>query len=416
MFTCTMALLAVMSGPTAGAAWQPEVGPSTRSVPAEAPETARFWVRPGYEVSVAAADLPGARFMEMSPHGRLLVSRPGMGDILELRDEDGDGTYERWTAFVSDRPTVHGLCWHDGWLWFSTTGSIHKARDTDGDGRAEEIVDVLPVGKLPRGGSHWWRSLLVTNDAIYTSIGDGGNISDQTDSERQKIWRFATDGSGKTLFCSGIRNTEKLRLRPGTRELWGMDHGSDWFGKEAGDTTGNQPITDLNPPEEINHYEEGLFYGHPFVVGNRLPRYEYLKREDIHELAAQTIPPAWSAPAHWSPNGFCFVPEVGADGAAGLGAPGRPGALPADHAGDMIAAFHGSWNSSVPVGYCVARVLFDDERGRPYGLLELVRTLEEQDVLARPVDCVMAPDGSVLFSSDAPGRIYRLRWTGRAPR
>ena len=26
----------------------------------------------------------------------------------------------------------------DGWLWFSTTGAIHKARDTNGDGKADE--------------------------------------------------------------------------------------------------------------------------------------------------------------------------------------------------------------------------------------------------------------------------------------
>jgi glucose/arabinose dehydrogenase len=35
-------------------------------------------------------------------------------------------------------------------------------------------------------------------------------------------------------------------------------------------------------------------------------------------------------------------------------------------------------------------------------------------VLARPVDCVQAPDGSILFSTDLPkGRIYRIRYVGK---
>lgn len=363
----------------------------------------QFRVRSGYVCTDAAPDVPGARFLEVDGRGTLYVSRPRpWGDILALRDEDGDGVYEKRTAFVTDRPSVHGLYWRDGWLWFTTTGTVEKARDTDGDGVADEMVAVIPRGELPAGGGHWWRSLLVTDDAIYTSIGDGGNISDQRDTERQKIWRFDLEGKNKTLFASGIRNTEKLRLRPGTTEVWGIDHGSDWFGRPLGDTQGNHPVTDVYPPDELNHYVEGGFYGHPFVVGDRIPRYEYQDREDIHELAARTITPAWNFGAHWAGNGFCFVdPAVNE----------RTGGLPADHGGDLFAAMHGSWNSSRPVGYCVARVLFDPETGRPYGLLKIVDTLEPATgrPLARPVDCVQAPDGSIIWSSDAPGSIHRLR-------
>ena len=46
-------------------------------------------------------------------------------------------------------------------------------------------------------------------------------------------------GKDKKLWCSGIRNTEKLVIRPGTDEIWGMDHGSDWFGKRSAIPRGN---------------------------------------------------------------------------------------------------------------------------------------------------------------------------------
>lgn len=391
----------------AASAPQPQGGADRPEPPSNNP-AAQFWVRDGYECALAAADIPGARFLEVGPDGVVYVSRPRSGDIIALRDVDGDGVYEQRTTFVADRPTVHGMDFHDGWLYFTTSGSIEKARDADGDGVAtgDEIVPVIPVGQLPRGGGHWWRSILVTDDAIYTSIGDAGNISDQTATERQKIWRFDHAGQNKTLFASGIRNTEKLRLRPGTTEVWGIDHGSDWFGRPLGDTQGNQPITDLNPPDELNLYVEGGFYGHPFIVGDRIPRYEYRDREDIHDLAARTIPPQWKFGAHWAGNGFCFIdPDLNA----------ATGAFPADHGGDLFAAFHGSWNSTRPVGYCIARILFDPHTGRPYGLLQIVSTLDPRtgEVRARPVDCVQAPDGSVLWSCDATGAVYRIRAAGR---
>ena len=73
------------------------------------------------------------------------------------------------------------------------------------------------------------------------------------------------------------------------------------------------------------------------------------------------------------------------------------------------------------MGYQVARVMFDKDSklgGGPCGLQTVVKTLVKDEggqwnALARPVDCVQAPDGSVLFSSDVPiGRVYRIRWKG----
>jgi glucose/arabinose dehydrogenase len=77
-------------------------------------------------------------------------------------------------------------------------------------------------------------------------------------------------------------------------------------------------------------------------------------------------------------------------------------------------ACRGSWNSSVRVGYRIERVLFDDVTGKPYGSLRIVNTLnvEGTNYLARPVDCVEAPDGTVLFSSDVTNRIFRISYIG----
>lgn len=363
-----------------------------------------FWIRPGYSVTLAVSELANARFLEFDDRGTLYISNPN-GNIVSLRDEDRDGFFETRGIFLRNMRTVHGLCFAGGWMWFTTSGAVWKARDVNADGTAEDITRITPEGQLPQGGGHWWRSILVTRDHFYSSIGDTGNISDESDTDRQKIFRFDLDGSNKTLFATGIRNTEKLRLRPGTEEIWGVDHGSDNFGQRLGERTGRlQPVTDYNPPDEFNHYTEGGFYGHPFITGYKLPRYEFRDRRDIVELADKTVPPRWAFAAHSAANAFCFIdPEVNA----------ATKAFPADHSGDAFVACRGSWNRVEKSGYEIVRVLFDDVTGRPFGQLTIVGTYDtkSETIHARPVDCVQAPDGSVLFSCDHTNSVYRIRQT-----
>jgi glucose/arabinose dehydrogenase len=367
-----------------------EVGPG---VPA-------FMVRPGYKVTLAADHLGEARFLEFGDGDTLYLSQPLNGKILCLRDLDANGQYKTITTFVSHRPTVHGMQWYKGWLWFTQSGSIHKVQPKP-DGTAGPIQDIN-TGELPQRGGHWWRSILVDDDGFYTSIGDVSNANDDyqlTDdivSQREKIWHFILDGSGKKLFCTGIRNTEKLLHRPGTNEVWGCDHGSDNFGASLGEHHNGieQPVTDWCPPDELNHYVQDGFYGHPFITGYGVPRYEYLKRKDILELAAKNIPPAWCNAPHWANDGWTFLKQNKLTG----------------QAGDAIIAFHGSWNSAKKVGYCIQRIEFDPVTGKPCGSITLVSTLtpDGSHDLARPVDCAEAPDGSVLFSTDSSKQIYRL--------
>ena len=111
---------------------------------------------------------------------------------------------------------------------------IVRARDTNSDGKADEIVKVLGPDVLPGGTGHWWRPILVHKGRIYTGMGDPGNITDQTGTKRREALHVHARRQGReALFSSGIRNTEKLVVRPGTDEIWGMDHGSDKFGKET---------------------------------------------------------------------------------------------------------------------------------------------------------------------------------------
>lgn len=364
---------------------------------AEVPD---FTVREGFKVT-RAADVENARFLQLDDRGTLLVSQPDRGTVTALRDEDGDGAFEKRAIFLDNNKGVHSMDFRDGWFWFSNarTGSIFKARDADHDLKADEIVEVIKPGWVEAGGGHQSWGILVGSDRIYVAVSDPQNMTDELESPRKTIYSFALDGSDKKVFATGIRNTEKLRYRPKsdgsmTTEIWGADHGSDMFGASYGDRFGEQPITDLLPPDELNHYVESGFYGHPYLVGNRIPRPEYVDRKDLHDLASNTIPPEWNYGAHWAANGFTFIDKD---------------YFP-NMRGDLVQAFHGSWNSTNRVGYCVARVMFDPMTGKPAGLLKLVDTISSngKSILARPVDVAEAPDGTLIFSDDFGNVIYRI--------
>jgi glucose/arabinose dehydrogenase len=380
-----------------------------RTSPALSAEVpAGVWVRAGYALSVAVDGIKTPRFITLGSGNILFVSVPNEGKILAAKDADGDGTYETLTPFVEGKEPksiLQGMQWHDGWLWFAQLNAISKARDTDGDGKADEVIEVLGPDQLPTGapGGHMWRALLIHKGRIYTSVGDQTNATDEPidASERRKIWSFALDGSDKKLFASGLRNTEKLVIRPGTDEIWGVDHDIDMLAwKLEGGADGNrkygQPITDYNPPAELNHYVAGGFYGHPWLVGKNQPNPNFLSHPKLIEYASMATIPEWLMPAHCAANALTFY----------------TGDKIPNGNGDAFVAQKGGWNATAKVGYCLSRILFED--GHPYGELKMVNFLKDgTEVLGRPVDCTEAPDGSLLFSDDSGNKIYRLRYVGK---
>ena len=363
-----------------------------------------IWVRDGFKLTVAEGSIKAPRFMAFGSEGALFVSVPREGAIKICRDKDGDGSYEAVSNFVEGHDAkniLQGMQWHDGWLWFAEVSAIYKCRDTNNDGKADEKIKVIGEDQLPiTGGGHRWRALLIHNGRIYTHVGDQSNATDEPvdAGERKKIWTFALDGSDKKLFATGVRNTEKFVIRPGTEEIWGVDHDVDDIGApiEGKEKKFGQPITDHNPPAELNKYVEGGFYGHPFIVGKNMPNPAFIGRTNLAELASKAIIPEWTMAAHAAGNGMMFYDRD---------------KIP-NGKGDAFVAMRGSWNATKKSGYSLSRILFED--GKPYGEQKMVNFLAGGSVvIGRPVDCVQAPDGSILISDDSGNKIYRLSYVGK---
>lgn len=363
------------------------------------------WVRDGFELTVVEDTISKPRFMALGPDGTLYVSVIKEGKILACKDLDGDGRYESVVPYIEGKDPksmLQGVQYHNGWLYFAQLNAVSRAKDTDGDGKADTVEEVLGANDIPTGkrSGHSWRALLINDGRIYTHVGDQTNATDEPidASERKKIWSFAIDGSDKKLFASGLRNSEKLVVRPGTDEIWGVDHDIDRMGAplEGDAQDGKQPFTDHNPPAELNHYVEGGFYGHPWIVGKMIPNFLFLDHPDLLKYANMTTIPEWTMPAHSSANSLTFY----------------TGSKIPDAYGDAFVAQKGGWNATQKVGYCVSRILFED--GHPYGEQKIVSFLKDgTEILGRPVDCIEAPDGSLLFSDDTGNKVYRIRYVGK---
>ncbi|MEM9513113.1 MAG: sorbosone dehydrogenase family protein, partial [Cyanobacteria bacterium P01_E01_bin.48] len=90
--------------------------------------------------------------------------------------------------------------------------------------------------------------------------------------------------------------------------------------------------------------------------------------------------------------------------------------FPERYRNGAFVAFRGSWNRSQGTGYKLVFVPFD-EGDRPAGYYEDFLTgflLDPSGPVTwgRPVGLLVLPDGSLLFTEEANGRIYRVQYDG----
>ena len=110
--------------PVSGAAPMPAITPGGE----RGPDVPQFDVAPGLKVDVAIATPQNSRFLEFDNFKNLYISSPNAGKISTYKLQP-DGTYKLIAAVVEGKPTVHGMCFFDGWLLVHNLG-----RDLQGQG------------------------------------------------------------------------------------------------------------------------------------------------------------------------------------------------------------------------------------------------------------------------------------------
>lgn len=329
----------------------------------------------GARISVFAAGLEGPRLMTVTPNGDLLVSEPSAGRIRLLRDADGDGVAEKLVTYADDLIRPHGLAYHGEDLYVAETGRLSLLRDEDGDGRAD--VRRTISRDVPGGGGHWTRTVVVDEDGTaYVSTGSSCNLCEEQDPRRAAVLEFAPGESNAKIFATGLRNSVGMAFHPETGELWASNNGRDMLGDDL-------------PPEEVNLIREGHDYGWPYCYGDRVPDPKF----DDPERCRDTTPPEVTMQAHSAPLGIAF--------GHGLDFPEPLGRM-------LYIGFHGSWNRTIPTGYKLVGIPFEDDRpaGGPVDVVE--GWLQGRTAWGRPVAPAVGPDGALYLSDDRTGAVYRI--------
>jgi len=332
----------------------------------------------GLAITRYASGLENARFLRFSAAGDLLVSQPRLGLVSLLeRDANGDGLADGRRILLQGLDKPHGLDFQDGWLYVAETGAVGRIR-FDPAARTTAGAFERVVRDLPVGGNHWTRSIRFGPDGwLYVSIGSSCNACVESDRRRAAIVRYRPDGSGEELYASGLRNAVGFDFRPGTGELYATDNGRDLLGDDF-------------PPCEWNHVERGGFYGWPFANGARVPDPDLGAGRETE--IARSVPPVHGFRAHNAPLGMTFVSGERA---------------PESLRGTALVALHGSWNRTRKDGYKVVALRFGPD-GRVSEEDFLTGFLLGEDVVGRPVDVALGPDGAVYVSDDYGGAVFRV--------
>jgi glucose/arabinose dehydrogenase len=338
----------------------------------------------GFRVSRFATGLGKPRMLAVGDDGTVYITRREPGDVLMLRDGDGDGHVEPPQTILT-RKDLHGIAIHAGRMYLATVKEVLSAPILK-DGRIGEVKTL--VSDLPDGGQHPNRTLAVGPDGLlYVSIGSTCNACPESTQEHASIVRVDLDGRNRKVFASGLRNTIGFGWQPDSRALFGMDNGIDWLGDDA-------------QPEELNELREGGVYGWPYVYENG-------------KINPATLPPPGTTKERWATKSTSPVLTYTAHSAPLQMVFYQANQFPSEFRGDAFVAMHGSWNRRPPSGYEVVRIHF--ENGRPVKIEPFLTGFLKEKAgqyvsSGRPAGLAVARDGSLLVGDDEHGVIYRVSY------
>lgn len=338
-------------------------------------------VPPKFSLRIFASNLGSPRDLEMSPQGTLIASLPSKGIVVALPDKNNDHKSDREITVVSGLSRPHGLAFYGNKLFLAEETRVSRYNWN------EETLSATFDKKLfdlPKGGRHFSRTIAITSQGqLFVSIGSTCDVCFENHPFLAAVIVSDTDGASPRLWAKGLRNAVFISLNPQTSELWGTEMGRDFLG-------------DNLPPDEINIIKDGRDYGWPLCYGNRVHDTDFDQKAYIQVVpqppCGQTEPPVYEIAAHSAPLGLSFVTSD---------------KFPKDWQGDLLVAYHGSWNRSIPIGYKVVKI--NIENGQALAEEDFITGfLQDSQVIARPVDLVFDKSGALYVSDDKAGQIFKV--------
>ncbi len=332
---------------------------------------------PGFRIELLSAGVPEARGMTMSPGGTLFVGTRGEGKVYAISNPLSGSPKVRTVAAGLTMPV--GVAFRDGALYASSTSRIVRLDDIEA--RLDNPPQPVVVSdRFPTETHHGWKFIAFGPDGyLYVPVGAPCNICAPDENRYANIMRMKPDGTDLQVVARGVRNSVGFDWHPATHQLWFTDNGRDNMGDDI-------------PDDELNRLTRaGQHFGYPYCHAGDVPDPEFGKRRPCSEFE----PPVAKLGAHVAALGMRFYT-------------GKQ--FPAAYRNSIFIAEHGSWNRTVPIGYRVARVVLNDRGQVVRQEIFAQGWLRDGKPWGRPVDVLVAPDGSLLVSDDMAGAIYRIRY------
>jgi glucose/arabinose dehydrogenase len=374
------------------------------------PEGATLKTLPGFEVKLFASGLTKPRAMRVAPNGDIFVSESSSNRIRVLRPSADGSKVEANEIFATGLKQPFGIAFYPNgdnpqWVYVANTDSIVRFPYRTGDLKARGEEQTLVTG-IP-SVHHWTRDVVFSNDGktMYVSVGSGSNVGEGMDkltgnalqkaiagkplgaawgpeTDRADVLAFDPDGKNKRIYATGIRNCVGMAV-DAKDTLWCSTNERDLLGDDL-------------VPDYITRVKQGAFYGWPwyYIGANPDPRWSAAPRPDLKDKV--TVPDILLQP-HMASLQMMFY---------------TGGQFPAEYKGSIFAAQHGSWNRSKRTGYKIIRGIVKD--GVPTGEYEDFVTgfvIDDARSWGRPVGVAQGKDGSLLFSEDGNGTIWRVTHT-----
>jgi glucose/arabinose dehydrogenase len=311
-----------------------EKGKAARGRESADPATFPLKLPPGFAISIFAKNVPGARVLALDPAGNLLVSLTSQGRVVALPDKDADGVADAVVTVLDNLNRPHGLAFgpeKNPRLYVAETDQVAAY---DYDPARLTATYQQKIAALPPGGRHFTRSLVFLpasrGHRLLISVGSSCDACQEKDPRYASILAVDADGGNLDTFAAGLRNSVFMAIHPLSRHVWATEMGRDHLG-------------DNLPPDEINIILKGGHYGWPYCYGKRSHDDTFDPTGTHREFCQDTLPSFIDIPAHSAPLGLAFFPAE----------------WPQEFRHNLLVAFHGSWNRTVPTGYKVVRYKLD---------------------------------------------------------
>ena len=367
---------------------RPEGGAASKLAPVAGPPLAtpvaklpldKLKVPDGFKIEVYASGIANAREMTQAPDGTLFVGTRTVGKVYAVLPQAGPDGKREIKTIASGLHRPNGVAFHDGALYVAELSKIWRyddiANHLDGSEKPTLVTD-----DLPKDEAHGWKFIAIGPDnKLYVPIGAPGNIVMPPDTHAQ-IRRMDLDGKNPEVIARGVRNTVGFDWNPKTRQLWFTDNGRDWVSEDI-------PNDELNVLTEPGKQHFGYPYCHQGSFTD--PEYGW-----GHSCAEFTAPAGLLGP-HTASLGMRFYTGT---------------QFPDAYRDAIFIAQHGSWNRITKLGGAV--VMAKPGADGKVAAVEPFVTgfLQDNKYVGRPVDVLVAKDGSLLVSDDYNGAIYRVSY------